>query len=98
METPQLHGVVETVPEFRYGTYEGNKLVRCTYEGHQRLIAAFWSKPEAETYKRDKESARNKATTGGYMQINECAYRMATKVEYKLTPVDVMPSVACSPS
>lgn len=54
MESPQLHGIVETVPEFHYGTYVRNKLVHRRYEGHQRIIAAFADEREAQEYKKQK--------------------------------------------
>ncbi len=98
MEPQELHGVFETVPAFSYRTYIRDKLVRREYAGHRRLLAAFAYKPEAETYKKDKVNAANASRTGGYMQIHECAYRLATEALYDIQPVDTMPAVAHCPS
>lgn len=96
METHQLYGVLETVPEFRYRTYIGNKLVGRQYEGHRRVLAAFASKREADAYKKTKALERNEQSRGGYYQIHEREYRMVTEARYEVGLVDVFPSVVSS--
>jgi len=100
MEFQQQHGVFETVPEFSYGTYVRvrgeSRLVGRRYEGHTRLLASFASKREAELYEKDKVTVRNRAATGGYLQMQEYSYKMETTVQYEIAPVDVIPSVACA--
>lgn len=98
MESHEMYGVQETVPEFWYGTYVGGRLVHRRYEGHKRIIAAFANHHEAKKYIDDKVSVANKARTGGYMQIHEYWYRIETEVKYDILSIDVMPAVASCPS
>ena len=104
MESDELFGVLETVPEFVYqvygrqGTKSANRLFRKQYEGHQRIVAAFCSLHEAEAYKKETQQKRNEATRGGYYQIHEREYRLKSLAQYDIVPVDVMPAVAVRPS